>query len=62
MEFASIWRGMGGTVDLFFRKELPLRCSISFCFFLFGLVQSLFRENAVVTILNFTFIGALMTK
>ncbi|XP_010532796.1 PREDICTED: glutathione reductase, cytosolic [Tarenaya hassleriana] len=25
VEFASIWRGMGGTVDLFFRKELPLR-------------------------------------
>lgn len=25
LEFASIWRGMGATVDLFFRKELPLR-------------------------------------
>uniref|UniRef100_A0A2C9UE09 Glutathione reductase n=1 Tax=Manihot esculenta TaxID=3983 RepID=A0A2C9UE09_MANES len=25
VEFASIWRGMGATVDLFFRKELPLR-------------------------------------
>ncbi|KAF8392026.1 hypothetical protein HHK36_022366 [Tetracentron sinense] len=25
VEFASIWRGMGVTVDLFFRKELPLR-------------------------------------
>ncbi|KAH6809123.1 glutathione-disulfide reductase [Perilla frutescens var. frutescens] len=25
VEFASIWRGMGSTVDLFFRKELPLR-------------------------------------
>uniref|UniRef100_A0A1D1ZGY1 Glutathione reductase n=1 Tax=Anthurium amnicola TaxID=1678845 RepID=A0A1D1ZGY1_9ARAE len=25
VEFASIWRGMGVTVDLFYRKELPLR-------------------------------------
>ncbi|GER36315.1 glutathione reductase [Striga asiatica] len=25
VEFASIWRGMGATVDLCFRKELPLR-------------------------------------
>lgn len=25
VEFASIWNGMGVTVDLFFRKELPLR-------------------------------------
>ncbi|KAH9649974.1 glutathione reductase [Citrus sinensis] len=25
VEFASIWRGMGSTVDLLFRKELPLR-------------------------------------
>ncbi|KAJ8755374.1 hypothetical protein K2173_019172 [Erythroxylum novogranatense] len=25
VEFASIWRGFGCTVDLFFRKELPLR-------------------------------------
>ncbi|KAJ4722958.1 Glutathione reductase [Melia azedarach] len=25
VEFASIWRGMGATVDLLFRKELPLR-------------------------------------
>ncbi|KAI4303927.1 hypothetical protein MLD38_039505 [Melastoma candidum] len=25
VEFASIWRGLGCTVDLFFRKELPLR-------------------------------------
>ncbi|CAK9173801.1 unnamed protein product [Ilex paraguariensis] len=25
VEFASIWRGMGATVDLYFRKELPLR-------------------------------------
>lgn len=25
VEFASIWRGMGVSVDLFFRKELPLR-------------------------------------
>ncbi|KAK9287758.1 hypothetical protein L1049_016198 [Liquidambar formosana] len=25
VEFASIWRGFGSTVDLFFRKELPLR-------------------------------------
>ncbi|KAF8083958.1 hypothetical protein N665_0742s0008 [Sinapis alba] len=25
VEFASIWRGMGATVELFFRKELPLR-------------------------------------
>ncbi|KAL6189630.1 hypothetical protein ACLB2K_041016 [Fragaria x ananassa] len=25
VEFASIWRGMGASVDLFFRKELPLR-------------------------------------
>ncbi|KAF3341137.1 glutathione reductase, cytosolic [Carex littledalei] len=25
VEFASIWRGMGATVDLFYRKELPLR-------------------------------------
>lgn len=25
VEFASIWRGMGSTVDLVFRKELPLR-------------------------------------
>lgn len=25
IEFASIWRGMGVTVDLLFRKELPLR-------------------------------------
>ncbi|KAL3726767.1 hypothetical protein ACJRO7_031635 [Eucalyptus globulus] len=25
VEFASIWRGLGATVDLFFRKELPLR-------------------------------------
>lgn len=25
VEFASIWRGMGCTVDLFFRQELPLR-------------------------------------
>ncbi|XP_059632188.1 glutathione reductase, chloroplastic [Cornus florida] len=25
VEFASIWCGMGATVDLFFRKELPLR-------------------------------------
>nr|CAC13956.1 glutathione reductase [Mesembryanthemum crystallinum] len=25
VEFASIWRGMGATVDLFFRRELPLR-------------------------------------
>ncbi|KAH9610236.1 hypothetical protein KSS87_020480 [Heliosperma pusillum] len=25
VEFASIWRGMGSTVDLCFRKELPLR-------------------------------------
>ncbi|XP_043706425.1 glutathione reductase, cytosolic-like [Telopea speciosissima] len=25
VEFASIWRGMGATVDLFFRKERPLR-------------------------------------
>ncbi|KAL8162879.1 hypothetical protein V2J09_014368 [Rumex salicifolius] len=25
VEFASIWRGMGATVDVFFRKELPLR-------------------------------------
>ncbi|XVF84659.1 hypothetical protein PTKIN_Ptkin17bG0055100 [Pterospermum kingtungense] len=24
VEFASIWRGMGVTVDLFYRKELPL--------------------------------------
>lgn len=41
MEFASIWRGMGGTVDLFFRKELPLRCAISFCFFFWSLAFSL---------------------
>ncbi|KAL5990441.1 hypothetical protein ACLOJK_011341 [Asimina triloba] len=25
LEFASIWRGMGVSVDLFYRKELPLR-------------------------------------
>ncbi|KAL1548364.1 glutathione-disulfide reductase [Salvia divinorum] len=25
VEFASIWRGMGAKVDLFYRKELPLR-------------------------------------
>ncbi|KAF8388384.1 hypothetical protein HHK36_027051 [Tetracentron sinense] len=25
VEFASIWRGMGASVDLFFRKALPLR-------------------------------------
>lgn len=25
VEFASIWKGLGATVDLFFRKELPLR-------------------------------------
>ncbi|KMZ69798.1 Glutathione-disulfide reductase [Zostera marina] len=25
VEFASIWRGMGASVDLFYRKELPLR-------------------------------------
>ncbi|KAL2923050.1 Glutathione reductase chloroplastic [Bienertia sinuspersici] len=25
VEFASIWRGMGATVDICFRKELPLR-------------------------------------
>ncbi|XP_030515542.2 glutathione reductase, chloroplastic [Rhodamnia argentea] len=25
VEFASIWRGFGANVDLFFRKELPLR-------------------------------------
>ncbi|ERN18871.1 hypothetical protein AMTRI_Chr07g24750 [Amborella trichopoda] len=25
VEFASIWKGMGVTVDLFYRKELPLR-------------------------------------
>ncbi|XP_022722735.1 glutathione reductase, chloroplastic-like [Durio zibethinus] len=25
VEFASIWRGLGATIDLFFRKELPLR-------------------------------------
>lgn len=25
VEFASIWRGMGSTVHLAFRKELPLR-------------------------------------
>ncbi|XP_058101527.1 glutathione reductase, chloroplastic-like [Magnolia sinica] len=25
VEFASIWRGMGATVDLFYRKALPLR-------------------------------------
>ncbi|URE03321.1 Glutathione reductase [Musa troglodytarum] len=25
VEFASIWRGMGAEVDLFYRKELPLR-------------------------------------
>ncbi|KAF3792211.1 Glutathione reductase [Nymphaea thermarum] len=25
VEFASIWRGMGATVDLFYRKDLPLR-------------------------------------
>ena len=25
VEFASIWRGMGSTVDLVYRKELPLR-------------------------------------
>lgn len=25
VEFASIWRGMGAQVDLFYRKELPLR-------------------------------------
>ncbi|XVF65123.1 hypothetical protein PTKIN_Ptkin09bG0221600 [Pterospermum kingtungense] len=25
VEFASIWQGLGATVDLFFRKELPLR-------------------------------------
>ncbi|KAL9251884.1 Glutathione reductase, chloroplastic-like protein, partial [Drosera capensis] len=25
VEFASIWRGMGATVDLLYRKELPLR-------------------------------------
>ncbi|XP_077250789.1 glutathione-disulfide reductase [Tasmannia lanceolata] len=25
VEFASIWRGMGVSVDLFYRKELPLR-------------------------------------
>ncbi|MBA0696383.1 hypothetical protein Goari_002937, partial [Gossypium aridum] len=25
VEFASIWRGLGATVDLFYRKELPLR-------------------------------------
>ncbi|KZV33718.1 glutathione reductase, cytosolic [Dorcoceras hygrometricum] len=25
IEFASIWRGMGATVDLYFRRELPLR-------------------------------------
>nr|DAD37002.1 TPA_asm: hypothetical protein HUJ06_007643 [Nelumbo nucifera] len=25
VEFASIWRGMGASVDLLFRKELPLR-------------------------------------
>ncbi|KAF5752476.1 glutathione reductase cytosolic [Tripterygium wilfordii] len=25
VEFASIWRGFGATVDLFFRRELPLR-------------------------------------
>ncbi|KAK5839584.1 glutathione reductase, chloroplastic [Gossypium arboreum] len=25
VEFASIWRGLGANVDLFFRKELPLR-------------------------------------
>ncbi|KAE9452931.1 hypothetical protein C3L33_15167, partial [Rhododendron williamsianum] len=29
VEFASIWRGMGCTVDLFFRKELPLRTSLT---------------------------------
>lgn len=31
VEFASIWNGMGVAVDLFFRKELPLRlCSSCF--------------------------------
>jgi glutathione reductase (NADPH) len=25
VEFASIWKGMGAHVDLFYRKELPLR-------------------------------------
>lgn len=25
VEFASIWRGMGANVNLYFRKELPLR-------------------------------------
>jgi len=25
VEFASIWRGMGAEVDLFYRRELPLR-------------------------------------
>ncbi|KAK8663309.1 hypothetical protein V6N13_083132 [Hibiscus sabdariffa] len=25
VEFASIWKGLGATVDLFYRKELPLR-------------------------------------
>ncbi|KAK9088090.1 hypothetical protein Syun_030484 [Stephania yunnanensis] len=25
VEFASIWRGMGASVDIFYRKELPLR-------------------------------------
>ncbi|KAF9612284.1 hypothetical protein IFM89_038854 [Coptis chinensis] len=25
VEFASIWRGLGATVDIFYRKELPLR-------------------------------------
>ncbi|KAK2978827.1 hypothetical protein RJ640_024810 [Escallonia rubra] len=29
VEFASIWRGMGSTVDLCFRKELPLSCEKS---------------------------------
>lgn len=34
VEFASIWRGMGAAVDLFYRKELPLRLpSITISYF-----------------------------
>lgn len=45
VEFASIWRGMGATVDLFFRKELPLRCvrpNLVFFLFFLGLMQPTF--------------------
>lgn len=36
VEFASIWNGMGVAVDLFFRKELPLRLYRLFLITCFG--------------------------